>query len=265
VTSETIDSAPISRPCSYQRRELGPVAAAEVHLGGLRRTCLRALEQPPRRRSPPFGGGVARVRRPHQVLGRRREQVGEPPVGERRLAARVDHPDPLLRGLDDAAVLELAFAQCVDRTPALAANGGITHAAFDRRDQAREPTFDQEVLCSALQGGDRRLFTDGARDDDHGDLEVRFFDDRQRVERGEHRHRVVGDDHIPRLLVERRPKEIGRIDALRDQVIAGAAQLSREQLRVVIGVFDHQDAQLLLHQCPPRSRVAKRGLAGSVQ
>ena len=131
-------------------------------------------------------------------LGRIQTQhVGHAPVHVGGVSARIQHPDALVGGLDDAAELDLAGGQAFFGLAAGAALGGFTQLAFDGGRKACQVVFDQYVVRAGLQDLDRGFLAHGSGNHQERNVRSRLFenvDGRQCIEPGQ---RVVADHHIP--------------------------------------------------------------------
>jgi hypothetical protein len=125
----------------------------------------------------------------------------------------------------------------------LAPHRGVSQLALDRRRQPREVALDDVVLGAGPHRRHGRLFADRARDEDERHVEVAVANQVQRLGAAEPRHGVVGDHDVPLRLIELAAQAVGGLDPNREDVITGAGQLSGDQYRVVLPVFDLQQAQ----------------------
>ena len=121
--------------------------------------------------------------------------------------------------------------------------GGVPQLAGQGGGQAAEAVFDDEVVGAGTQGGDGFLFLDGAGDDDEGQVLAAGVQNLQGLERLEAGHRKVGQDHVPRAGGQGGGHGGGGVDALDGWVVAGAAQMSGDDLGIVVVVFDVENTQ----------------------
>ncbi len=73
-------------------------------------------------------------------------------------------------GLDEAVEARLAGAKSLLGGELVAAGGGFLELSFERRNQPREVLLGDVVVRAGAHGFDRRLFGDGARHHDEGNV-----------------------------------------------------------------------------------------------
>jgi len=123
----------------------------------------------------------------------------------------------------------------------------LAQLAHDRGAEPREVVLHDVVARARAHGLHGGLLADRARDDDEGRVDAAGLQQRERFGSAEARQVVIGDHEVPRTARERR-LELGRgLDALGRRLVAGAPQLAQQQLRVVRGVLDEEQAQQRRH------------------
>ena len=93
---------------------------------------------------------------------------------------------------------------------ALAPHVGIAQFAVDRGDQAAQVVLDDVVVGAVLHRIDGDLFADRARHENERHFEAAIANHRERGGAAEARHRVVGNDEIPVVTVERLAQRVRR-------------------------------------------------------
>ena len=161
------------------------------------------------------GDGPVRAHDHHPVR-RRLEQGPE---------ALLSDLDPLLRLLSFVAKVLLA------------------QLALHRGEQTRHPLLREKVVRAGAQDLDRVVLVERPREDDEGDVGAFCARDRERRQGVELRHPAVGDDHVPRAVLQGRPHGVARLDALEGDPVSAPIELPQQEARVVLRVLDHQQAQ----------------------
>ena len=159
------------------------------------------------------------------------------------VASGIDHRGDVGGVLDERAETALVLAQCLLRLPPRGALARFAQLALDGRDQPRRVALHDVVVRAGLHRLHRHFLADGAGEDDERDVQLFLAYHRQRLQGVEARQRVVGDDQVPRLLVEQAAHLLARLHAEHQRVVAGAVEVADQQLRVVFGVLDQQRAQ----------------------
>ena len=98
-------------------------------------------------------------------------------------------------------------------------------------------------MGSGFHGEHRRFLGDRAGDDNKRQVVPPFFQQGQCGHRVEVRNAVVGDHHVPLLSSKSAIHRSGRVHAFVPRVVAATSQFMQQQLGVVFGVFDDQDAK----------------------
>ncbi len=134
----------------------------------------------------------------------------------------------------------------------------LAQLPFDAGRQSSEIALDDVVVGTGLHDVHRDVFADCPGDYDEGEVETGPSQQLQRGATIEARQTVVTDDNIPGLPGECGRHRFGCVDPQQVGVVASVTQLTREQLRVIIGVLDKQHSQRTSHgrQQVSRLRVA---------
>ena len=88
--------------------------------------------------------------------------------------------------------------------------------------------------------GNRDVLADRARDENERHIDPLALQKFQRVQPAEAGHDVIGDDDIPRHLLQRSVERLRRIHARRQRGVAATPQLAQNQFVIVLRVFDDQ-------------------------
>jgi hypothetical protein len=139
------------------------------------------------------------------------------------------------------AQLALRFLQGRGNPALLGAHGGGRQLAFEDGGQPVQPRFDDEVVGASAHRGHRVFLAARAGHDDERQIRVEELDQLERLFAAESRHRVVGD-HDVEVAGDEGVSEFGPgVDSQDVGVEPFPLQLALQQLRVVVGVFNHQD------------------------
>ena len=133
-------------------------------------------------------------------------------------------------------------ADGLDGLAALLPDLGLAQLAGDRRRQAGETVLEDVVVGPGPHRLDRRLLADGPRDDDEGEIHSPLLHDLQGRQAAEAGHPVVGDDGVPAAPGQGLAHPLGGVDPLVLQGQARGAQLLGDQLGVVGGIVDDEEA-----------------------
>ena len=137
----------------------------------------------------------------------------------------------------------------------------LTHLALRRTDprlaylplhSERQPTqgvFEHIVLRACLHRVDRDDLPDRARHENEGNVFAYFAGIGERPQAVISRERVVRDDDVPVLRSERFFERALTVHALADGLEAATAELSHDELGVVLRVLDVQNVQRLSPHC----------------
>ena len=107
--------------------------------------------------------------------------------------------------------------------------------------------FRDEIAGARAHGTDRVLLAARAGDDDEGQVGIEQLDQLQRFVATEAGHVVVGNDDVP-VMGDQGGAEIWTgVDARDVWLESLTLQFALEQLRVVVGIFDHQDGNRPRH------------------
>jgi hypothetical protein len=187
-----------------------------------------------------------------QHFRRRAQHLGHPAVGVGGLRLGVDHPDALVRRLDDAAIFQLALAEGFHRSPALAPPFRFAKLAIERRYEPRELALEQEIVRPRLERGDGRLFADRSRHDDEGKIDAAPLQHLECRRSAEARHRVVAENDVPLFFCERLRHLVGRLHLPVRHFVTAPMELAQDEERVVFRVVDDEGADGAVHGAAPR-------------
>ena len=263
-----VDGQPLDRERLLERAENRGRDARRARPVGARRQHRELVPAQPRHR-------VGRVQhapqtRPHLLQDQVAVVVAERVVDlpkpvqvdeqQRERRARPGRDGPLQQVVEQGTVGQIGEAVVVGhspyqlfRPPPLASSLRLAQLALDRRHQPGEIPLHDVVVRTGLHRGHRRLLADPARHDQERQVEPAGLEHGQRLGGAEVRHVVVGDHDLPRVLGERVAHGVRRVHAHRRRLVPAAPQLVDEEGRVVLGVFDDQDAERRArHRRPPR-------------
>jgi len=203
---------------------------------------------PARRR---HAGVVARMDRvqPGREVGVQRLGVPSPDLLERRadvheaLERRVGDPEHLRDVSRELPEQLLAVAQRRLGQAMLLAHRRFAQLPLNGRNQAGELALDDVVVRPGLHRLHRRVLADVSGDDDERQVARALLHDFQRAQPRESGHAVVGNDDVPRRLIERREHLLLGLDARVLHFVAAAPQFRQQQQHVVFAVLDEQHAQ----------------------
>ena len=259
------------------QRLLGPLALGDVagdpqrcldDSGGVTQRCRMGL-QPAARSFEPLQLEFERARlAPHDTLQQsrkggavlRQDQAEQGPADD--LGQRIRLDDPQSRGIhlqersirpDEFHTFRLSLE---DRAQPVLTRGELllrleTLAMFLRRQQRAlhgrgepiEAILEQVIRRARVQAAHRLLLADGAGHDDERHIQPALFQQRERLQPCEFRHRVIADDDVPRPAAQRRRHGLRRVHALvLGQEIADAQHAEHEQ-GIVFHVLHQQDSQ----------------------
>ena len=221
------------------------------------------------RQRPQISAGFRhQQRRTHPVTGHVRHDNPQAPIGHRQIieiiapggfgwirgAGDVKHAG-LGRGLWEESLLDFArHAELLLVNPQFRLSpfsfsplARLGQLALHRGNQPSQVAFHDVVPRAVLHRGHRDFLADGAGHDDEGQVESFLIQQLQRGQGIELRHGEIGHDQVPGLLVESGAHGGGSIDPFKRRLISSAPQLMQQQLRVLFGVLDDQDAEGLAH------------------
>src|SRR5262249_15950503 len=117
-------------------------------------------------------------------------------------------------------------------------------------DDARQALLQHVVGRADLDGVDRSLFTESARDEDEWHLGALFNGELERREAVEGRQRKVGENEVEGTALERRGDRLARLDARNLAGDAARLEHALDELGVPGVVLEVQDAQSGAHFLP---------------
>ena len=158
------------------------------------------------------------------------------------VALGVEGDDGDRRGGQHGAQVIQRGAQLGGRGAPLAPLGGRRERVLDRRRQPLQAVLHQVVVGAGLHRRHRRVFADGAGDDQERGVAFEFAQDAQRRDRREARQIVIGNHHIPFAGRQGRAHAGFILDPNRGVRQAGGAQGELQQFEIDVGILDTQDA-----------------------
>ena len=138
----------------------------------------------------------------------------------------IDDRDDVRRILDERSKAPLILLERSLRAAPRRSLSRLAQLALNRRQQSRRATLHDVVVCSGYHRLHRRLFTDRSGQNDERNVEPFLMQHRQRSRRVELRHRIVGDDEIPFLLVELPAHFFGGLHARGHRLVSSAPELA---------------------------------------
>lgn len=115
-------------------------------------------------------------------------------------------------GLDQAAIAFFAFAERLLGLGALSFLGSFLERAIDGWTEAGEAIFEEVIIGAGMEGVDRDVFTDFARNDDERNFLAGFLEDLEGGHTPKARNDVIGYDQIPLLASEFGSHTLGVLD-----------------------------------------------------
>ena len=128
--------------------------------------------------------------------------------------------------------------------PACGAAGRLAELAVEDHGEAARLAFDEIVVRSGVHRLDGDVLAHGPGQDDERHIRIAAADQTKRDLRPEPRHGVVRKHDIPGCRRECGIETLAVVDALVGDVVAGCAELTREQQSIVGRVFDEERAEL---------------------
>ena len=125
----------------------------------------------------------------------------------------------------------------LETTP-LAPRAGLVQLAFDRGGKALEPRLENVVARADAHRGDRGLFAARVRHEDERQVGVAFTQRIGNRAGRKTRHRVVGDDDVPGLALQRTGQRHGIVHTLVREVIPGVGERADHERLVGRRVLD---------------------------
>jgi len=119
----------------------------------------------------------------------------------------------------------------------------IPEFAMDGRQQPRQAALEDIILSAAAHGLDGDVFSDGAGNEDEGNIEIDVANDFEGGDAAESGHGEIGDHAIPYAFAQRGVQAIGGIDALMGHLIAAVVKSAQQQSAILLGVLDNERAQ----------------------
>ena len=127
--------------------------------------------------------------------------------------------------------------------PALTADVRLAQLAFDGRDQPCQAALHDVVVRAGPHRRDGDVLADGPRNENERQVGVVLAQQGERRRAAETRHRVVRDGDVPRSALQRSDQRIRRVDALADDVVAGARERAHHEGGIVRRIFDDEEAK----------------------
>ncbi len=147
-------------------------------------------------------GGEEVVNRVKEVAARKAEERPRLFGGAEAIDLQVPFPGTHVCGFEGEAKSFFAVSELFLGAAFFVAEEVLLEGVGDCGGEARETVFEQVIDGAALDAIDGDLFADAAGDDDQGNVEACFLEDRQGARCVELRERVVGQDNM------RRPEEL---------------------------------------------------------
>jgi hypothetical protein len=197
---------------------------------------------------------------------RRRSAAAQPAAlvpravrGEDR-AARIEQRHLHGEGIEEALVEEVRAAQRRFGPHARAAQRHALDRGLDRDLQPPEAPLEQVIVRALAHRLHRRVLADEARDHDERQVEAALLaHDRERAPHLEARQVVVAQDHVDRVRIEARDEILLGLHARDRGLERRVAQRERDQLGIVFGVLDEDDAA-----ARTGARIFRHGCGGAL-
>ena len=118
----------------------------------------------------------------------------------------------------------------------------LAKLALHRGDEPGEPSFEDEIARSRLERVDGRLLADRPGDEDDRQVNPPLLDEGEDARGVEARHRVIRDDEVPGLALQRIDHRLARVHPLELGLEAAPPKFAVDEQGVVFGVFDQEHA-----------------------
>ncbi len=141
-------------------------------------------------------------------------------------------------------------------------NNALAQFALHGGRQPRQVSLEHVILRAGAHRLDGVVLSDGAGDDDEGQVRLRGLDDGQGIAPTEARHGPIADHQIPGAPPQRGDESASFFHALELDLAAAPRMAERvqDQLCVRLGVLDEQHSQGTLHApLPPRGGGSSLG------
>src|SRR5712691_4139119 len=158
-------------------------------------------------------------------------------------AVAIDHGDDVGRTLDERSKAAFILAKGLLRAVARGPLPSFTQLSVDGRDETRRAPLHDVVVRSGFHRLHGRTFADRPGENDERNVQSFLMKEVQGLNGAEVRKRIVGDDEIPRLLIEQTAHLLGSLHSCGGGLVAAARQLSNEEFSVILRVFDDERAK----------------------